>query len=261
MKIRDMNLGEGMPKICVPITGRTGQEIIEEARAITGGVPQMAENRADMIEWRVDWFEDALNRDRVLSVLLKLREVLGNMPLLFTFRTREEGGENGADTAFYVDLLLQAAKSGAADLIDVELFTVEDAAGLTEKIHGYGVRVMLSSHDFHKTPPVDEMVERLCRMQDAGADIAKIAVMPETKMDVLALMEAALKMAEHFNKCPIAAMSMSEKGLISRLTGEFTGSVLTFGAAKRASAPGQMEAGALRGVLEAIHEGSLLSLV
>lgn len=117
-----------------------------------------------------------------------LRETLGDMPILFTFRTSKEGGEKAIETEAYVELNQKAARTGLIDLVDVEAFTGDDAVkAVVETAHGCGVKVVASNHDFHKTPSQEEIVLRLRKMQDLGADIPKIAVMPQNKKDVLTL--------------------------------------------------------------------------
>ena len=67
-----------------------------------------------------------------------------------------------------------------ADLVDVEAFAGGGAAEeIIGEAHSAGVKVIASNHDFHRTPPRGEIVSRLVKMQDMGADIAKIAVMPQ----------------------------------------------------------------------------------
>lgn len=95
-----------------------------------------------------------------------LREVLGETPILFTFRTSKEGGEKSIETETYVELNQNAAKTGLVDLVDVEAFTGDDAVkAVVETAHANGVKVIASNHDFHKTPAKDEIVSRLrkCR--------------------------------------------------------------------------------------------------
>ena len=91
-------------------------------------------------------------------------------------------------------------------------------------------------------------------MQELGADIPKIAVMPTCRRDVLTLLCATEEMyTEHADR-PIITMSMAGTGLISRLCGEVFGSALTFGAAKKASAPGQAAVNDLNNMLQVLHE-------
>ena len=49
--VRNVAIGEGIPKICVPIVGKTREEILDAAKKI---LPI----GADVVEWRVDWYED-----------------------------------------------------------------------------------------------------------------------------------------------------------------------------------------------------------
>ena len=92
-------------------------------------------------------------------------------------------------------------------------------------------------------------MERLRKMQELGADIPKIAVMPQSAKDVLTLLSATDEMVTKYADRPIITMSMAGTGLLSRLCGEVFGSAITFGAAKKASAPGQMEVNDLSAVL------------
>ena len=87
-----------------------------------------------------------------------------------------------------------------------------------------------------------------------GADIPKIAVMPQTKKDVLTLLSATEEMASDYADRPIITMSMAGTGVISRLCGEVFGSSMTFGAAGKASAPGQIGAEKLHQALQIVHD-------
>ena len=116
---------------------------------------------------------------------------------------------------------------------------------------------MASSHDFEKTPNVGEMVDRLCSMQKAGADLLKLAVMPRDPGDVLTLLAATWQMRECYAAQPVITMAMGGNGVISRMAGEIFGSALTFGSVGRASAPGQVEVGELKKVLRLLHENLL----
>ena len=100
----------------------------------------------------------------------------------------------------------------------------------------------------------DEIINRLCKMQDLGADLPKIAVMPNTSEDVVTLLAATEEMSTKHANRPIITMSMGGLGLVSRLAGETFGSALTFGAAKAASAPGQISVDKLATILEVMHE-------
>lgn len=121
-------------------------------------------------------------------------------------------------------------------------------------MHACGVKVVASNHDFERTPDKDEIVSRLCIMQELGADLPKIAVMPADKKDVLTLLAATEEMATEHADRPIITMSMAGTGVISRLCREAFVSALTFGAAAKASAPGQMDACDLNQILRLLHK-------
>lgn len=247
VKVRNITIGEGRPKICVPIVGKTQEEILQEAASFSS-IP------VDVVEWRIDWFDQVFDSSAVISVLEQLRKQLGETPVLVTFRTAGEGGEKAIEPDKYVQLYKEVMKSGNADLIDVELFLGDDLMKeLVNAAHGAGVQVVASNHDFHKTPSQEEIVARLKKMQELGADIPKIAVMPVCPKDVLTLLSATEEMSSQHADRPIITMSMAKTGVISRLCGEAFGSALTFGAAKKASAPGQVAVSELDQILELLH--------
>lgn len=246
--VRNVKIGEGIPKICVPIVGVTKEEIINEAKTFES-IP------VDVVEWRVDWFEHVFEIEKVKEVLAELRAALKDTPLLFTFRTSKEGGEKAIEPEAYAALNKAVAETGNVDLVDVEAFTGDEVVkDIIEAVHKAGVKVVASNHDFDKTPDQADIVGRLCKMQELGADIPKIAVMPQSKKDVITLLAATEEMTREHADRPIITMSMAGTGVISRLCGEVFGSALTFGAAKKASAPGQMEVHDLETALNLLHK-------
>lgn len=247
IEVRGVKIGDGIPKICVPIMGKTKEEIKRAAEAVK-------DKSADVAEWRADWFDGVTDVSQVKEVLTELRRILGEIPLLFTFRTAGEGGEKSMPVEEYVSLNQAVMETGKADLIDVELFTKDaEVSELLQSAHKAGVKVIMSNHDFEKTPEKEEIMNRLCRMKELGADIPKIAVMPQNKKDVLTLLEATTEASRRIHG-PIITMSMAGTGLVSRLSGEIFGSALTFGTAGKASAPGQIDALKLREILTIIHD-------
>ena len=254
VKIRNLILGDDSPKICVPVVAET-QEALEAAAAALGNVP------FDLVEFRADYFPELLLEDAkgsgtfsgLINALHLLRNALGEKPLLFTVRTAGEGGKISLSYTDYARVLLFAAQSGLADLIDVELFTAGEQAGaLTRALHDAGAFVIGSSHDFKHTPPRVEMRSRLLRMQEEGMDICKLAVMPTCRQDVSELITLSCEMADADEAIPFVTMSMGSLGVITRVCGSLTGSAITFASAGRASAPGQLDASLMRQILDAL---------
>lgn len=246
--VRSVTIGEGIPKVCVPIVGRTRKEIVTAGR-------EMCDVGADVVEWRADWYEDVFHFEEVEKTVVDLREALGEIPLLFTFRTAKEGGEKVIQKDRYIELNQKVSATGMVDLIDVEVFTGDAAVcAIVETAHKNGVKVVGSNHDFYSTPAQEEIVARLCRMQEMDIDLPKIAVMPTSKKDVLTLLSATEEMYTKYADRPIITMAMARAGVISRLCGEVFGSALTFGAAQKSSAPGQMDVRDLKIILDLLHK-------
>ncbi|QPZ43631.1 type I 3-dehydroquinate dehydratase [Bacillus halotolerans] len=248
LTIKGVSIGEGMPKIIVPLMGKTEKQILKEAEAVKSLDP-------DIVEWRVDVFEKADDSEAVIKMISKLRESLRDKLFLFTFRSHKEGGSKEMDVGSYIALLETAIRTKDIDFIDVELFSGEaNVEALVSLAGENGVYVIMSNHDFQKTPEKDEIISRLRKMQELGAHIPKIAVMPKDAGDLLTLLDATYTMKTKYADRPMITMSMAGTGLVSRLSGEVFGSACTFGAGEEASAPGQIPVSELRNVLEVLHK-------
>lgn len=250
LKVGDIRLGEGMPKIIVPLTGASDGVLLEEVDLIKKLAP-------DMVEWRADKYGDIFDIKKVKHMLRQLNDNLAGVPLLFTFRSISEGGDTKMNEKTYADLLKAAIKSRNIDLIDIEYNVTEEIRDiLVQEAKAHGVFVLMSSHYFQSTPEVETITSILDRMMGAEADIPKIAVMPNSIDDVLVLLQATNKSKKKYPQQPIITMAMGKFGLISRLAGEVFGSDATFAAGREASAPGQIAVSDLRNVLKIIHQNS-----
>lgn len=248
LKVKNVAFGKGVPKICVPITGRTKEEILKQAKNI-------ALSEADCVEFRADWYEDCMNYEKTVCIVKEIREVIGEKVFLFTFRTKNEGGEREISIDEYISLCECVVKNSQIDLLDVQAFL---QVGLLNQLcnmaHEHHVYVVASNHDFLKTPQEEELVRRLFYMDDMGADLPKLAVMPQSKGDVLTLIHSVLQYYEMGRKKPIITMSMGAMGGITRVLGELYGSSMTFATLGHASAPGQLTYEKANQFMQAFHE-------
>lgn len=242
--VRNLQLGAGKPVVCVPLAGKNKEDLKEQLVLIKAG-PH------DLVEWRADYMDEGTRPDNILNILRDIRGCLGDTVLLFTFRTKTEGGEQEISAKDYQELCRKTAASGLIDLIDVEYHMGEEIlTGLIPAIQSTGTGVICSCHDFQKTPGHEEILWTLCRMQSLGADITKMAVMPQSRSDVLELLRASVEMEDQYADRPFITMSMGRLGALSRLAGYLDGSAVTFAAAGRASAPGQMSADGVNSALK-----------
>ena len=247
VSVRGVRIGEGKPKIIVPIVEVSGEEICKKAA-------EFSHLEIDVIEWRADFYKDIFDLEKTQTLIKALREAAADKALLFTFRTKKEGGQRDIGPDYYTRLNTLAAKSGCADLVDVEIFSGDAIVSANiANIHAANALVIASSHDFDKTPPKAELVGRFQKMQDMGADILKIAVMPQDAGDVLTLLSATWEMSQSASK-PIVSMAMGAQGTVTRMVGEVFGSAATFGAIGKSSAPGQIPVETLAQVLDILNE-------
>ncbi|QUG43333.1 type I 3-dehydroquinate dehydratase [Psychrobacillus sp. INOP01] len=243
--IRDIHIGKGIPKVIVPLIGTTLEELLLEINTIK-------QIKLDIVEWRADLLGDIEDLTKVKQALSIIRKELYPIPLLFTFRTHREGGNKTIEDSYYETLLVEMMKTKEIDLIDVELFS-PNVTEIMESAKENDIKIIMSNHDFEKTPAKEEIVWRLREMQELGAHIVKIAVMPSNPSDVLTLLDATHTMYSLFADRPIITMSMASTGVISRLAGEVFGSAATFGAGVASSAPGQIPASDLKHILELLR--------
>lgn len=240
VKVRNIVLGEGLPKIAVPNVGVTEEEILASAKEIAAAKP-------DIMEWRIDYYEAGIkDNEKLIATAKALRDVVGELPILVTFRTKNEGGVLKLGEDEYLDLVATVVSNRLGDAVDIELFHDEERVkDLVKQAHNYNVVVIMSNHDFEKVPAKDVIEFRLKKMAELGADVPKLACMPHSADDVLTLLSATNN-ARKALSTPIITMAMADLGKVSRIAGQVFGSCLSFGAVGKTSAPGQLSIEDLR---------------
>ena len=244
--IRGRRLGGATPLICSPLVGRTRDAILAEAATVVAKQP-------DVIEWRVDFFGGIGDTVAVLDTGRALRAAVGDAPIIFTRRSIREGGEPIAIGDEEVVALYDAVgASGLVDFLDFEMGNDGDQVRrVRDGARTHGTRVILSYHNFESTPGIDFLVGRFVEAERLGADVAKVAVMPRDRDDVLALL-AATSRAEAQAQIPLISMSMGPLGAVTRMIGGVFGSSLSFAVGAGSSAPGQMPIDDLKTVYDII---------
>lgn len=245
--VKNLNIGDLPVKTLVPITAKTREQALAQAKVI-------AENKdADIAEFRIDLLEFASDTKKVIALGQELNQILKDKPLLVTIRTSNEGGKLKVTDQEYEKIYSEYLKKPFMQLLDIEMFRDQAVvAKLTKLAHQKKVLVVMSNHDFDKTPSEQEIVSRLLKQDQMGADILKIAVMPKSKQDVFTLMNATLKVSEQSTK-PLLTMSMGRLGTISRIATANMGGSLSFGMIGEASAPGQIDVTALKQFLKTVQ--------
>lgn len=236
----------GMPAVCAPLVARGRAALLNEAKAVAAKGP-------DLLEWRVDFYEGISRTAEVVDLTRELHALTG-LPLLFTRRSTREGGQSiPLNEAQVIDLYRAVCAGGVVHLVDYEMASdAADVAAVRTAAQGNGLSLVLSFHDFNGTPSQAQLVERFAQAHRLGADVAKVAVMPQGMDDVLALLAATWQASQSL-PIPVVSMAMGALGAVTRVAGAAFGSALTFGMGQGASAPGQLPIQDLRAGLEILQ--------
>lgn len=245
--IKGRVLGKEKPLVCVPIMETTKDAIVKEAKRLVW-------LHADMIEWRVDAFEQARSVNAIREVLCELKPIVQDTILVYTFRSKNQGGLMALEPEEIFDIHQAAAETDVVDFVDLEYFESAKPQKEICLLQEMGVHVIASHHDFEQTPERGVIRMLLEQIRESGADVVKLAVMPQSMQDVLNLLEETNAFHEKYPDKALITMSMGAQGAISRVAGEFFGSCVTFGSGEQASAPGQLPMGELEQVLGILHK-------
>lgn len=245
--IKGKIIGKGKPLVCVPVMESSKEEILRETR-------RLEEAHTEMIEWRVDAFENVESPNAIREILNEMKHIIKESILVYTFRSKNQGGCKALSAADIYDIHQVAAESDVVDFIDVEYFEAKNPQKEIAMLQEMGVYVIASHHDFEQTPDPEVIRMLLEQIRESGADVVKLAVMPQNMWDVLHLLEETNRFHENHPDHLLITMSMGAKGGISRVAGEFFGSCVTFGAGGQASAPGQLPVKQLEEILHILHQ-------
>jgi len=246
--VRGTVIGGDRPLICLPLVGDTSTKVLQEAEALAALQP-------DLLEWRIDAYDNVESREDCLTVLKEVRAVIGEIPLIFTCRIDLEGGFKKISRKNRLELFTAVMESGDVDIVDIELCNDEEfVRTIRELAKKSTVRLILSYHNFKETPSELFIYSKLVEAQTAGADISKLAVMPADYGDVLTLLSATHKARNETVQGPIVSMSMGPEGAVSRLAGGLFGSDITFAIGMEASAPGQIPIKELKTAMNLLYK-------
>lgn len=211
------------PLIAVPVMGETVNDVLVM-------LEQANESQSDVIEWRVDYLTDPgeLQASQMQTIAFN-----ADKPLIVTWRTTAEGGQEDFDSIAY-HWVYQLAIASRVAAVDVEVSLLEEVGDVVEDAQSQGITVIGSRHYFDATPA--DLDAELQSMVATPVDVVKLAVMPNDSGDVQRLLDAT-KVANQAK--PLITMAMGELGQRSRFEGYQYGSQLTFASLGESSAPGQ----------------------
>ena len=213
---------------------------LEEAQAID----VTRYHDADIIEWRADF----LPKEAILQVAPAIFEKFAGRELVFTLRTRSEGGQIELSSEEYVQIIKEVAQLYQPDYIDFEYFSYKD---VFDQMLDFP-NLVLSYHNFQETP--ENLIEILSELTSLNPKVVKIAVMANTEQDVLDLMNFTRGFKTLNPEQEYVTISMGKVGKVSRITSDVTGSSWSFASLDEASAPGQISLSSMKKIRELLNE-------
>ena len=199
---------------------------------------------ADIIEWRADF----LPKEAILQVAPAIFEKFAGRELVFTLRTRAEGGQIELSSEEYVQIIKEVAQLYQPDYIDFEYFSYKH---VFEEMLEFP-NLVLSYHNFQETP--ENLMEILSELTSLNPKVVKIAVMAHTEQDVLDLMNFTRGFKTLNPEQEYVAISMGKVGKVSRITSDVTGSSWSFASLDEASAPGHISLSSMKKIREILNE-------
>ncbi|VRK11677.1 type I 3-dehydroquinate dehydratase [Streptococcus sp.] len=199
---------------------------------------------ADIIEWRADY----LPKEAILQVAPAIFEKFAGRELVFTLRTRSEGGEIDLSPEEYIHLIKEVAQLYQPDYIDFEYYGYKD---VFEEMLDFP-NLVLSYHNFQETP--ENMMEILSELTSLNPKLVKVAAMAHTEQDVLDLMNYTRGFKTLNPEQEYVTISMGKVGKVSRITADVTGSSWSFASLDEASAPGQISLANMKKIREILDE-------
>src|SRR5216684_2726671 len=220
-KRRGMRLfGTGLNRICAVVAASTAAEMAKLLRS--------ALRQARTVELRLDWLSSDLERERFLAWLKKSK--VKSATFLATCRRREGGGKfaGGVDRELY--WLIQAREAGC-QWCDLEVESLRKLPGQSVREYPVPLRVLLSIHDFERTPDLPRGINPSAH---GAVDAIKIAAEARSIHDSVRLLRLAR------NSSSFVAVPMGEAGLPARILALREGSALAYAPVAVATAPGQV---------------------
>jgi len=184
----------------------------------------------DIIELRIDMFSNT-QPEYVKNISKKVKN--SGFSIIATVRSVNEGGSKRLTD--HERLNLFRTVSDYADIIDIELRSINLHNDLLKLCKDKGKFLLVSYHDFEKTPSEEE-IQRIIDLSSFG-DIIKFAFMVNSTEDVGKIMSLTHKNRDK----RIVSIGMGDLGKITRVAGFFFGSLITYTYIGESVAPGQIE--------------------
>jgi len=219
IKIGKLTLN-GTPRVAVGFSDLVSDDIIQDIEKFG----------LDVVELRVDQYS-SFDPAYVVKQIQRFKD----FPSIATIRSEQEGGGSNLSDQQRLDLFREVI--AYVDAIDIELSSRAILKDVVKIAHNHKKLIMISYHDFDKTPAKDTLENVLNESFTLGADIVKIATLALSRNDVQLLADFTL----HNKGKNIITIAMGSEGTLSRVFFPSLGSLLTYASLGKATAPGQLD--------------------
>ncbi len=139
-------------KICVSIKGKNKEDIISN-------ISNLESNKIDLIEWRADYYEDYNSIEKIIEMLIIIKNSIGDIPLIFTFKSKNKGGMGDISIQYYIKLIKEISSIGLVDIINLDLVVDYGiATDLAEFLHNKNINVILPIYNINENSLEYELV-------------------------------------------------------------------------------------------------------
>ena len=209
--------------------------MVDDAENISELIERISRKEPDIVEFRLDNL-----RDRSIIKMIAQKK---DFPAIATDKSSRE-------PAAAEKLLLEAASAGF-EYVDIELSSPLEK-DIISQVKSHGAEVIISFHDFTKTPPAAELNRVLDSEMEANGDIYKIvttARQPRDSLSILCFVE------ERAAETRLVSFAMGRQGIPSRILSPLFGAEFTFAALteERRTADGQLGIDTLRSVWQLLE--------
>jgi 3-dehydroquinate dehydratase / shikimate dehydrogenase len=212
--------GKGVGRVCAVAAAQTAAAMSRQVRS--------ALQSTRTVELRLDWLRSDAERTRFLAWLK--RHLPASATFLATCRRREGGGKYTGDIDGELYWLIQAGEAGC-QWCDLEMETFRELPGGILREFPLPHRILLSIHDFDRTPKLPRTI-RVAR--HGWVDAVKIAASAKTIADSVRLLKVARRSRS------FVAVPMGDVGLPARILALREGSELAYAPVEESTAPGQV---------------------
>jgi 3-dehydroquinate dehydratase-1 len=206
-------------KTCVSIAETTPKKLLQTLR--------IALKKSDYVEIRFDF----LKAEQIPQVLETVKKDLKK--IVCTLRPKTEGGKFAGKEKERLSILKLIAEYNPF-LLDIEFNTMKQNKNLVKYLKTTKTKLLISGHDFKKTPSITELKRKLNQMSKVSSNVKIVTTAKSTEDSTRVLQLYSKK--ENIN---LIAFTMGNPGRVSRILSLYLGSPYIYVSLGKPVAPGQ----------------------